>query len=86
MAVCGISGSNSNAYSQVNTDPQVKSLKAKIDDWQNCPTTDASTKKTIVTRLQGQLDAVTSRIEASQKATDSPKNVPPQQGQLDIRA
>jgi len=46
-------------------------LKAKIQDWSTCPTTDPQTKRAIVGRLQIQLDALTSSIEGSANAKGS---------------
>jgi ubiquitin len=67
MAISGISGSSSSAAS----DPQVRALKAKIEDWTDCPTTDASTKKSIVGRLQVQLDGLTSAIQSKDDSKQS---------------
>ena len=53
------------------SDPQVQALKAKIQDWTDCPTTDATTKKAIVGRLQVQLDSLTSLIRSSDDSKQS---------------
>ena len=64
MAISGITGSSGSAAS----DPQVRELKAKIEDWTDCPTTDASTKKSIVGRLQVQLDGLTAAVRSKDEA------------------
>ena len=66
MAISGVTSSGGS--SPVDQDLQVKSLKAKIDDWSTCPTTDPATKKSIVDRLQSQLDTVTTSLQAREKA------------------
>ena len=83
MAISAISGSSTNAYSPVNTDPQVRALKAEIQDWADCPTTDASTKKAIVGRLQVQLNSLTASITAK---ADSQSSYAQSGSRLDIRA
>lgn len=59
--------SMSGATASVNNDIQVRQLKSRIDDWSTCPTTDPATKKSIVNRLQAQLDVVTHSIESREK-------------------
>ena len=86
MAISAISGSSTNTYSPANADPQVRALKAKIQDWADCPTTNASTKKAIVGRLQVQLSSLTASITAK---ADSQAAAPVQGSsgsRLDIRA
>ncbi|HTQ10036.1 MAG TPA: hypothetical protein VMI31_08205 [Fimbriimonadaceae bacterium] len=68
-------GSGFAAHAAVDQDLQVKTLEAKIEDWSTCPTTDPQTKRAIVARLQSQLDAVTSSLEAKQgDSTESRAN------------
>jgi hypothetical protein len=62
MAISGISGSSSSAAS----DPQVRALKAKIEDWTDCPTTDASTKKSMQVQLDGLTSAIQSKDDSKQ--------------------
>ncbi len=56
-----------NQPSSVKSDVQVQKLQSQIQDWRTCPTTDAKTKQTIVTRLEAQLDSVVASLESSAK-------------------
>ncbi len=53
------------------SDSQVRTLKAKIQDWTDCPTTDATTMKAILGRLQVQLDSLTLVIQAKDDSKKS---------------
>ena len=68
MAISGVSGCSTCSSAAVDQDVQVKTLKAKIEDWSTCPTTDPQSKKEIVGRLQIELDAATASITASVQA------------------
>ena len=86
MTISSVSLASSASAPAASQDSQVQALKAKIDDWANCPTTDASTKKSIVTQLTTQLDSLTALIEskAKTKAVDKPPTT--SVGRLDILA
>ena len=64
----------------------MQALKAKIEDWATCPTTDASTKKAIVTRLTIQLDSLVASIASKAQTKDSAKPQVASTGRLDILA
>jgi len=55
----------------VQCDVEVQHLQSQIQDWKTCPTTDAKTKATIVSRLETKLESVKAAIESRQKSTDS---------------
>ena len=87
MAISSVcSGCNATSYSPANQDPQVRALKAKINDWETCPTTDSQTKKAIVGRLQIQLDGVTSAIQSHEQSVPKPVAQDGRESTLDIRA
>ena len=71
MAILGVSSSCTGSSSGAGQDLQVRQLKSRIDDWSSCPTTDPQTKRSIVGRLQAQLDIVTSSIQAQEKAKEN---------------
>ncbi|HVT11331.1 MAG TPA: hypothetical protein VHE55_03615 [Fimbriimonadaceae bacterium] len=72
MTISGAASSRSTYSPAVAQDVRVKELKAKIDDWSTCPTTDPQTKREIVGRLQQQLDQVSTSIEDREQAKQDP--------------
>jgi hypothetical protein len=92
MSISSVFSSGAGSSSCVDQDLQIKTLKAKIQDWSTCPTTDPQTKRAIVSRLQVQLDALTSSIQGHAQAKDSqptgptPVATPGLGATIDIRA
>ena len=84
MQPIGPSLAGSATRAAVDQDLQVKTLKAKIEDWSTCPTTDPQTKRAIVGRLQVQLEALTSCLE--EKGGNSNASVTGLGSSLDLRA
>ena len=68
MTISSATSSSSASSPVAGQDSQVQALKAKIEDWATCPTTDSATKKSIVTRLTIQLDSLTASIESKAKS------------------
>jgi hypothetical protein len=63
-------GSGADAFA-VESDFRVKQLESQIQDWSTCPTTPPDMKKSIVGRLQLQLDSAKAGIENQQKAVQA---------------
>ena len=71
QAIGAIRKSSGADTSAVESDFRVKQLESQIEDWSTCPTTPPDMKKSIVGRLQIQLDSAKTGVENQQKAVQA---------------
>jgi hypothetical protein len=68
QAISAISSKSGSDDSAVQSDFQVKQIESQIQDWSTCPTTPPEMKKSIVAKLQVQLDSIEKSVSNHENA------------------